>query len=107
MHPAELDDATRERVRQKSKVLFGSSDRLLVAIAIALAPDGVVNATDLQWDLKLAANRVRTQLLALAELGLLVEGPSGENGRRMFVRVSNPFWDVCVERYSSWTTEAS
>lgn len=102
-HPSELSAQARKAVRRRSKKMFGSSDRLEVAVAIALKRDGVANATELQWELQLAANRVRTQLLALAELGLLAEGPPGENGKRMFMRVNDPFWDLCLEKYSAWS----
>lgn len=100
-HPSELSGRARKRVRSRSKAMFGSSDRLEVAIAIALSPTGVVNATDLQWELQLAANRVRSQLLALADAGFVVEGPRGENAKRMFVRAESEFWNFCRELYSA------
>jgi hypothetical protein len=99
-HPGALSEPARSRVRKRSKTLFGSIDRLEVAVAIALSDDGVVNATDLHWDLRLAVNRVRAQILALADSGMLTESIAGENGKRMFVRVSGGFWDFCLEWYA-------
>jgi hypothetical protein len=99
-HPSELSDSRREFIRRRSKTLFGSSDRLEVAVAVALSSDGVVNATDLQWELRLAANRVRAQLLALSDAGVLVEAPSGLSRKRMFVRGPSAFWGFCLELYS-------
>ena len=61
----------------------------------------MVNATDLQWELQLAANRVRAQLLSLSELGLLTEGAPGVNGKRMFVRAQSPFWTFSLEWYAT------
>lgn len=101
LHPSQLSEQARERVRGRSKLLFGSADRLEVSVAIALADDGVANATDLQWDLHLAANRVRAQLLALTAAELLVEGPPGVRGKRMFVRAESAFWPFCIESYTA------
>ena len=100
-HPSELSAGERRRVARQSKKMFGQSDRLLVAVAVALSPDGVANATDLQWELHLAANRVRAQLLTLADLGVLSEGQEGLKGRRMFVRRPSPFWAFCLDGYAA------
>ena len=100
-HPSDVEDRVRQQVRRRSKVLFGSSDRLEVSVAVALAKDGIVNATDLHWELMLAANRVRAQLLALAAADLVVETAPGLNGKRMFMRMDSPFWDFCLETYAA------
>ena len=91
-----------EELRKNSKAMFGSSDRLPVALAIAAAEDGAVNATDLSWDLRLANNRVRAQLVAMADLGLLQAIPPDSGGKRWYTRVDSPFWDVCVDLYERW-----
>lgn len=104
LHPERLDQPTRERIRQRSKAMFGNLDRLDVAVAIALSEDGLVNATDLSWELRIANNRVRAQLLALTELGLLRPGP-GAGGKRHYLRLANPFWQTCLELYREWVAE--
>lgn len=91
-----------EKLRQRSKAMFGSSDRLPVALAIAAAQDGAVNATDLSWELQLANNRVRAQLVAMADLGLLQPVPPDSGGKRWYVRLDSQFWDVCVDLYEGW-----
>jgi hypothetical protein len=102
--PWELTETERERVREMSKLMFGNADRLDVAIAVASAPDGVVSATDLQWKLQLANNRVGAQLRVLQRAGLLQEAPvSGPRRMRMFVRVESPFWDLCRAWYAEWS----
>jgi hypothetical protein len=105
LHPARLDARRRERIRQRSKAMFGNLDRLDVAVAIELSDDGLVNATDLSWDLRIANNRVRAQLLALTELGLLRPEPADRAGKRHYLRIENPFWQTCLELYRDWTAE--
>jgi hypothetical protein len=90
-------------VRAKSKALFGNRDRLEVAVAIAKSEDGVVNATDLSFELGMVNSRVRAQLLAFAEVGLLVLGTTpAENGKRWYVRQQSSFWATCIEMTSTW-----
>jgi hypothetical protein len=105
LHPERLDPQVRERIRQRSKAMFGNLDRLDVAVAVALSDDGLVNATDLSWDLRIANNRVRAQLLALTELGLLQPAPSSSSTKRHYVRLTNPFWQTCLELYREWAAE--
>jgi hypothetical protein len=105
LHPADLDPRLRDRIRQHSKVMFGNLDRLDVAVAIALSDDGIVNATDLSWSLRIANNRVRAQLIALADLGLLRSAPLDGSGKRHYLRIENPFWQTCVELYRAWSAE--
>jgi hypothetical protein len=92
-----------ERLRMRSKVLFGNMDRLVVAVAIAESPDGLVNATDLGWQLGLANNRVRAQLVAFADAGLLRAPPDGGGGKRWYVRLESPFWSACRHLASTWS----
>jgi hypothetical protein len=103
--PESLDPHVRERIRQRSKAMFGNLDRLDVAVAIALSEDGLVNATDLSWDLRIANNRVRAQLLALTELGLLRPEPGDRAGKRHYLRLENPFWQTCLNLYRDWIAE--
>jgi hypothetical protein len=99
--PGSLSDEQRGRIKFHSKLLFGSSDRLDVAVAVALSPDGAVNATDLSWDLQIANNRVRAQLLVLRDAGFLQEAPGDRGGRRWFVRLDDPFWDFVLRHYEN------
>jgi hypothetical protein len=104
LHPERLDPQVRERIRQRSKAMFGNRDRLDVAVAIALS-DGLVNATDLSWSLRIANNRVRAQLLALSELGLLRPAPMESATKRHYLRLENAFWQTCLELYREWAAE--
>jgi hypothetical protein len=99
--PAALPEDVRQRVRMRSKGLFGNLDRLEVAAAIAASSDRLVNATDLQWDLKIATNRIRAQLVALRDLGLL-RGPMPDARKRYYMRVESPFWECCLSLYNDW-----
>jgi hypothetical protein len=99
--PALPEDA-RARIRARSRALFGNLDRLEVMAAIAASVDGVVNATDLQWQLQIANNRVRAQLVALTELGLLQQVPT-EARKRYYVRIDSPFWPTCLDLYAQWS----
>ena len=100
--PSSLSDETREYLRARSRGLFGNLDRLEVAAAIAASPDGVVNATDLQWELRIANNRVRAQLVAFVDLGFL-QPVSTEARKRYYVRLESPFWATCLELYGQWS----
>ena len=102
--PEQLAPLTREKIRQRSKAMFGNLDRLDVAVAIALS-DSVVNATDLSWSLRIANNRVRAQLLALAELGLLRPEPLEGSTKRHYLRLDKPFWQTCLDLYREWLAD--
>jgi hypothetical protein len=101
--PPRLGDLPHEAlvaVREHSKRMFGNQDRLEVAVAITRVQLGKVNATDLNRDIDVAVNRIRTQLLALEALGLL-EKTGKEDGKRMFKRC-NPddhFWKFVIAEY--------
>ena len=94
--------ALTERRRQLSKVLFGNMDRLEVAVAIAQSEDGVVNATDLSVDLAVFNNRVRNQLVVLADAGLLRAVSLPGDRKRWYVRQPSPFWDACLDLHDKW-----
>jgi hypothetical protein len=91
----QLSDELRERVRAHSKRLFGNQDTLLVAVAVARS-QGVVNATDIGWQVRLQANRVRTQLMSFVDLGYMEDGPIRER-TRWFVRRPSSFWPMCEQ----------
>jgi hypothetical protein len=86
-------DAVRAEARAFSKTLFGNADRLEVAWAIRRAHSDVVFAAQLSDELGIARNRVRAQLIALAECGFLVELPRVDN-TVMFEKQQSFFWDA-------------
>lgn len=89
-------------MRSGSKVLFGNKDRLEVAAAIADSEDGLVNATDLSEEIGLVQSRVRNQLVAMAEVGLLIKLPSSDL-KRWYQRVDSPFWQTSCHLYEEWS----
>jgi hypothetical protein len=103
--PASLDKEAREHIRAKSKVLLGNKDRIDVAVAIALGDDRAVNATDLADELGLVNSRVRTQLLAFAEIELLTEVQVSGELKRWYVRQDSPFWQACIDLYVEWVAK--
>jgi hypothetical protein len=105
LQPERLSPQVRERIRRRSKLMFGNLDRLDVAVAIALS-DGVVNATDLSWSLRIANNRVRAQLIALTDLGFLQPDETASSRKRQYLRLDNPFWETCLRLYREWVAEA-
>lgn len=70
-------------------------------MAIALSPDGLVNATDLHVELGLAQSRVRSQLMTMVEAGLLVAFPSADV-KRWYMRQEAVFWQACLDLYEEW-----
>jgi len=96
-----LPDQAREQIRKRSKTLFGNRDTLEVAVAVASSSDGVVNATDIGFDLRLAPNRVRAQLASFVDLGYMMDSGT-KDGRRWFVRLDSRFWSMCLELYADW-----
>jgi hypothetical protein len=100
--PTSLPKKVRDRIRTYSKVLLGNKDRIDVAVAIALSQDKAVNATDLANELGLVNSRVRTQLLAFAEVGLLSETPASGELKRWYLRQNSPFWQACLDLYLEW-----
>jgi hypothetical protein len=83
--------------------LFGNQDRVEVAVAIAANEDGAVNATDLAIETGLINTRVRAQLRALADVGLLAEVPAAGELKRWYVRQDSTFWQICLDLYDEWT----
>ncbi|HEU4703775.1 MAG TPA: hypothetical protein VFS37_14945 [Conexibacter sp.] len=83
-------------MRRHSKKLFGNQDTLLVAVAVARSATGSVNATEIGWQVRLQANRVRAQLIAFVELGYMDDGPMRDR-TRWFVRRPSSFWSMCEQ----------
>ncbi len=96
----ELSDSVDKRL-ENSKALFGNRDRIVVIEAIARRADDAVNATDLSLELGMLNSRVRAQLLALSEVGLLGHTPPGP-GKRWYVRRKSSFWKACLDLIDSW-----
>jgi hypothetical protein len=85
-------------VRERSKLVLGNRDRAEVGAAIGSSPDGLVNATDLAFELGLANSRVRTQLLALCDAGYLRSIPNVKvSEKRMYQRLDASLWKTCWE----------
>jgi hypothetical protein len=82
---------TRAPLRERSRVLFGNADRLEVAIAVARSPSGVVHAQGLGNEVKITPPRVRAQLLAFVEAGVMRQ--LGRIGQTVdYERIDGPFW---------------
>jgi hypothetical protein len=96
----ESEEDPIELLRNCSKALFGNKNRLEVAVAIAES-DGLVNATDLHEELRLAHPRVRSQLVALAEVGLLADAPM-KDVKKWYLRQESPFWGTCRHLAHEW-----
>jgi len=72
-----------------------------VADAIRRSEDGAVNATDLATELGLPNTRVRAQLLAFAEAGLLTPHLKGP-GKHWYLRMPSPYWTACSNLMETW-----
>jgi hypothetical protein len=91
-----------DRLRERSKLVYGNRDRLQVAVAVARSDSGLVNATDLAEETGLVNTRVRAQLIAFAEAGLLEAMPP-DAGKRWYSRVESPFWRQCLDLAEEWS----
>ncbi|HYV15246.1 MAG TPA: hypothetical protein VE972_04435 [Conexibacter sp.] len=100
--PFSLIRADRRQLRKRSKVVYGNADRLEVAYAVMQSSSRVVHAQELAQTLGITASRVRAQLLALVDAGLMVMLPrTGQT--QDYERLDDPFWDsvsAIVERWS-------
>jgi|ERR1700722_19136389 len=92
----------REEIRKRSKALFGNRDRLEVMAAIAASRDGLVCAADLERSVGLANNRVRAQLIALYEAGLLQAMPRSRDRIQWYQRQPSRLWQAAVDVYTEW-----
>jgi DNA-binding transcriptional ArsR family regulator len=96
-----LDSATRARLRARSKRVLGNADRLEVAAAVARDASGVVHAQELANALGISPPRVRSQLLAFTEAGLMQTLP--RHGQIVqYQRVEDPFWETALSLYEAW-----
>ena len=91
----------RQQLRARSKLLFGNADRLEVAVAVARS-SGLVHAQELADQLRISPPRVRTQLLAHVEAGLMIELPLARQVKN-YERVDDPYWHCIATIVESWT----
>jgi hypothetical protein len=100
----QLSTTTREHIRAHSKALFGNRDTLEVGFVVASSPDGVVHATGIADDLRMAPNRARAQLERFLELELMTDGKTlSHDRRRWFVRTESPVWRLFLALYEEWS----
>lgn len=92
----------RERLRERSKLVFGNKDRLEVIAAIAQNADDLISGTDLELEIGMSQSRVRKQLVALAEAGLLTAFPRSGDVRRWYRRNDSPLWEFGLSLYEDW-----
>ena len=85
------DTETREAIRARSKRLFGNADRLEVALAVARSA-GLVHAQELSNQLQISPPRVRSQLLAFVEAGIMRALPR-DGLVQNYERLEDPFWE--------------
>jgi DNA-binding transcriptional ArsR family regulator len=94
-------DGTRSRLRDRSKRVLGNADRLEVAAAVARA-DGFVHAQGLATELGITAPRVRAQLLAFTDAGLMELVP--RDGQIVYYhRLDDPFWEAAGALHAAWS----
>jgi len=91
----------RTLLRERSKRLFGNADRLEVALAVAESPSGVVHAQELADRLRISPPRVRTQLLAFVEAGILEILPRSGQVQN-YERIPDPFWASTEALMRGW-----
>src|SRR6202035_4987631 len=102
---AGLTTRQRHRLRDRSKRVFGNADRLEVAYAIARS-SGVVHGQELHIQTSISPPRVRTQLLAFKEAGLLRELPL-ERQVKNYERLDDPYWEAIAALVEAWMLDAS
>lgn len=89
---AHMRTAALARLRDRSKRLYGNADRLQVAYAVAKS-SGVVHAQELSDVLSVSPPRVRAQLLAFVDAGLMRVLPRSGHIQN-YERLKDPFWDA-------------
>jgi DNA-binding MarR family transcriptional regulator len=85
----------RSAMQELSKSLFGQVHRLAIMLAIAES-DGLVNPTDLSFQLRLSQSALQGPIRDLVDGGLLTREARG--GRRtIYRRVDSKGWDFVRE----------
>jgi hypothetical protein len=98
------DSSYRKRLRKRSKQLFGNADRLEVAAAVASSSSGVVHAQELADQLGISPPRVRAQLLAFVDAGVMEVLPRHSNVVN-YERLPDPFWTMVLEIVDGWRSD--
>jgi DNA-binding transcriptional ArsR family regulator len=98
-----VDRQRRQYLRDRSKKLFGNADRLEVAYAIAES-SGLVHAQELSETLGISPPRVRTQLLAHVDAGLMRELPLVRQVKN-YERVDDPYWPHIQQLVDAWSRD--
>jgi DNA-binding transcriptional ArsR family regulator len=93
----------RRFLRDRSKKLFGNADRLEVAYAIAES-SGLVHAQELSERIGISPPRVRTQLLAHVDAGLMTELPIVGQVKN-YERVDDPYWTHIQQLVDAWSPD--
>ena len=88
----------RERLRTKSKKLFGNSYMLEVMVGVAESPDRV-NLTQLLVGKGVSPSSYSGPLRRLADVGLLRLAPRNDDDHRerWYEAKDSPLWDAAVE----------
>lgn len=92
----------RALLRERSKRLFGNADRLEVANAVAES-SGLVHAQELSDQLDISPPRVRAQLLAFVEAGVLQSLPKSGLVQN-YERIDDPFWSSIQALMRGWAS---
>jgi DNA-binding transcriptional ArsR family regulator len=99
-HTSKIGSDSRARLRQRSKRLFGNADRLEVALAVAES-SGLVHAQELADRLGISPPRVRAQLLAFVDAGVMQTLPRS-GLLQNYERLDDPFWAFVGELIRTW-----
>ncbi len=101
MMPGDRTDyLTTMQLRRRSKRLFGNSDRLEVAHAVGVS-SGLVHAQELADQLGMSPTRVRTQLLAFVDAGVMRTLPRSGLVQN-YERIDDPFWGFVHRLVVAW-----
>jgi hypothetical protein len=91
----------RSRLRDRSKRVLGNADRLEVAAAVARASGDLVHAQGLANELGITAPRVRAQLLAFTDAGLMRVLPRDDR-IVYYAPLDDPFWAAARDLHAAW-----
>jgi DNA-binding transcriptional ArsR family regulator len=92
---------TRAELRRRSKLVLGNADRIEVAAAVARDSAGLVHAQGLANELAISPPRVRAQLRAFTDAGLMRLLPR-EGQIVYYERHDDPFWQAAVDLHAAW-----
>lgn len=99
--PSSSATQRKQEVRHRSKRLLGNSDRLEVAAAVARSC-GLVHAQELADQLRISPPRVRTQLLAFVDAGIMVALPR-HGLTQNYERLDDAYWGMLSALLDAWS----